>query len=74
MADTNAIGRPFQVAKGLENRILSNNDLKSSETLCFATDTKKIYLANQDEWLSMGGNTGIYYADADQPDEGEEFI
>lgn len=75
MADNTNIAHPFQVARGLENKILGNEELKKQNgVLCFATDTKKIYLSDQDEWLSMGGNTGIYYADSDQPDEGEEFI
>jgi hypothetical protein len=40
----------------------------------FATDTKKIYLDTAQDRLSMGGNTGIHYADSDQPTDGEEFV
>ena len=62
----------FRVVKGLENEIMSK--AYSDGYVYFTTDTKKIYFDTKDQRLSMGGNTGIYYADASQPDEGEEFF
>lgn len=43
----------------------SEHDIKNSSPvegyLYFATDTKKIYLAKEGNYLPMGGNSGIYY-------------
>ena len=43
----------------------SEHDIKNSSPvegyLYFATDTKKIFLAKEGNYLPMGGNSGIYY-------------
>jgi hypothetical protein len=60
MAYLTADGLSFRVAKGPEASIPKEH---SEGMVYFATDTKKIYLDAADEKrLSMGGNTGIYYA------------
>lgn len=64
---------PFRVIRGLDEKIsiIPNSD----GAVYFATDTKKIYLDNNGSRLSMGGNTGIYYAHADfEGIEGPEFF
>ena len=53
---------PFRVVKGLEKNI---PDELYEGYLYFTTDTKKIYLDTAQQRLSMGGNSGIYYGDAD---------
>lgn len=62
---------PFRVVKGLEENF--SPELHEG-FVYFATDTKKIYLDTAQNRLSMGGNTGIHYANSEQPTDGEEFI
>ena len=50
---------PFSVYKGLENKIL--NSPKVLGAMYFATDTRKIYYCDGSSFISMGGNSGIYY-------------
>jgi hypothetical protein len=66
---------PFRVIKGLEEIIMSDKHPIQEGSVYFATDTKKIYLDTIDSRLSMGGNTGIYYGNADfEGLEGPEFF
>jgi hypothetical protein len=54
---------PFQVVRGSEQKI---KEMDYNEGFVyFAIDTKKIFLDTKDERLSMGGNTGIFYADVE---------
>ena len=61
MANTENGKLPFRVVKGPEEKILAKKHAEGY--VYFTTDTKKIYLDTKTERLSMGGNTGIYYAD-----------
>ena len=63
---------PFRVVRGIENNI---NQIEYQDgQVYFATDTKKIYLDTNQQRIPMGGNTGIYYGKASQPDVAEEFF
>ena len=63
---------PFSVVRGIESKI---NSIKHTDgQVYFTTDTKKIYLDVNGQRISMGGNTGIYYGNAEQPDIAEEFF
>lgn len=50
---------PFLPVRGLDA------DIKESEPIngavYFATDTRKIYYSDGSSFISMGGNSGIYY-------------
>ena len=50
---------PFRPVVGSDSAILNSNP--SEGYVWFATDTKKIYYSDGSSFLSMGGNTGIYY-------------
>ena len=64
----------FRPVKDTEKKILASEPIEGK--LYFATDTKKIYLADKEDFLPMGGNSGIYYGnmvldyepDSDQED------
>lgn len=63
----------FRVVKGTDEKISIMPNVNGS--VYFATDSKKIYLDNEGKRLSMGGNTGVYYATADfEGVEGPEFF
>lgn len=53
---------PFRVIRGSENNI--NQIGYKDGQVYFATDTKKIYLDAKNQRIPMGGNTGIYYGNA----------
>lgn len=53
------IGLPFRPVQGTENKIKSLTP--TNGWLYFATDTKKIYCGKNNEFIPMGGNSGIYY-------------
>ena len=62
----------FQVVRGLENQILSKNP--TDGYVWFATDTKKIYYSNGTDFISMGGNSSVFYGNmvlTETPDEGQ---
>ena len=64
---------PFRPVKGLEKTILNSNP--EAGKLYFAIDTKKIYLADNEDFLPMGGNSGIYYGNMTldyEPDTDQE--
>ena len=50
---------PFRPVVGSNEAILNSNPREGY--VWFATDTKKIYYSDGKSFLSMGGNTGIYY-------------
>lgn len=63
---------PFIPVYGTEDKI--SNQSYSEGHVYFSTDTKKIYLDVNKSRLSMGGNTGIYYANINFGDlVGPEF-
>lgn len=64
MANTiDANGLPFRPVQGTEERIRSFNSGQAiNGYVYFATDTKKIYCGKNNEFIPMGGNSGIYYA------------
>lgn len=63
---------PFIPVYGTEDKI--SNQSYSEGHVYFSTDTKKIYLDANKSRLSMGGNTGIYYANINFGDlVGPEF-
>lgn len=51
---------PFRPVRGTEEKILAASYEEGK--VYFSTDTKKIYLDANGDRLSMGGNSGIYYA------------
>ena len=57
--------------------LITEEQLKTNDVidgfLYFATDSRKIYLGDNDEYLSMGGNSGVYYG-IREPEEGEEDL
>lgn len=68
---------PFRPVIGSNAKIL--NSTPTAGYVWFATDTKKIYYSDGDAFLSMGGNTGIYYgaldtSEAEEDQEGFEFL
>ena len=63
----------FRVVRGTDDKISIMPNIDGS--VYFATDSKKIYLDNAGKRMSMGGNTGVYYATADfEGMEGPEFF
>lgn len=68
-------GQRFTPIVGTESRILASQP--TAGNVWFATDSKKIYYSDGYSFLSMGGNTGIYYANMELTDEAnsdqEEF-
>ena len=50
---------PFLPARGKEADILQSTP--TNGMVWFATDTRKIYYSNGESFVSMGGNSGIYY-------------
>lgn len=62
----------FRPVKSTEARLFSNADPVSPQEgyLYFTTDTKKIYLGTNGEYLPMGGNSGVYYGNR-IPEESE---
>jgi hypothetical protein len=53
--------------------VIGTNELILKQTpypgyLWFATDSKKIYYSDGTSFLSMGGNTGIYYGIKEIPE------
>lgn len=63
---------PFLPVRGKEKDIL--NSVPSDGVVWFATDTRKIYYSNGTNFISMGGNSGIYYGQMilpETPDEGQ---
>lgn len=63
----------FRPVRSTEEKLFNKNNPISPEEgyLYFTTDTKKIYLGNNGEYLPMGGNSGVYYGNR-IPAEGEE--
>ncbi len=62
---------PFNVVKGTEASIKSCRPIKGY--LWFATDTRKIYYSDGVDFISMGGNSSVFYGTLtwgkdDQPD------
>ena len=63
---------PFVPARGTEKDILSNTPIEGM--VWFATDTRKVYYSDGTSFISMGGNSGVYYGQmvlAETPDEGQ---
>ena len=63
---------PFRPAIGTDAQIKMQEP--SEGYVWFATDTKKIYYSNGESFLSMGGNSSIFYGIMDlidEPDEGQ---
>lgn len=63
---------PFLPIRGLEKNILSNNPIDGG--IWFATDTRKIYYSDGSNFISMGGNSGVYYGQmvlSETPDDGQ---
>ena len=58
---------PFRPVVGTDSKILHSEP--SAGYVWFATDTKKIYYSDGDSFLSMGGNTGIYYGNLIHPED-----
>lgn len=58
---------PFRPVIGTDSKILHSEP--SAGYVWFATDTKKIYYSDGDSFLSMGGNTGIYYGNLTHPED-----
>ena len=54
---------PFTPIIGTESRIKNSEPTKGC--LWFAKDSKKIYYSDGESFLSMGGNSGVYYSKAD---------
>ena len=64
---------PFLPARGKEENILKSTP--TNGMVWFATDTRKIYYSNGESFISMGGNSGIYYGQmrpAETPEEGQK--
>ena len=64
---------PFLPARGKEENILKSTPINGM--VWFATDTRKIYYSNGESFISMGGNSGIYYGQmrpAETPEEGQK--
>ena len=57
----------FRPVQGLDKNIKSKEPIEGY--VYFATDTKKIYLGQDDNFLPMGGNSGVYYGDRIITDE-----
>jgi hypothetical protein len=57
----------FRPVVGTNSQILSQDPTKGY--LWFATDSKKIYYSDGKSFLSMGGNTGIYYGSKIIPED-----
>lgn len=66
---------PFRPVVGSNEAILNSNPREGY--VWFATDTKKIYYSDGKSFLSMGGNTGIYYGNmeltGDEDTDQDEF-
>ena len=58
---------PFRPVIGTDSKIL--NSVPTAGYVWFATDTKKIYYSDGKSFLSMGGNTGIYYGNLKHPED-----
>lgn len=50
---------PFNIVKGSEAAIKSCNPIKGY--LWFALDTRKIYYSDGEDFISMGGNSSVFY-------------
>lgn len=62
----------FTPIRGTESQILASEPTKGY--IWFALDTKKIYYSNGEEFISMGGNSSIYYGKmmlSEEPEEGQ---
>jgi hypothetical protein len=62
----------FRPIVGLNSNILEQEPMAGC--VWFATDTKRIYYSDGESFLSMGGNTGIYYGKMkleEEPDSDE---
>lgn len=69
------MGTVFTPVRGIESEILKSKPIDGY--VWFATDTKKIYYSNGIEFLSMGGNSSIFYGilDTSQTDSAQtEYI
>ena len=60
----------FRPVQGLEYNIKNSSPVDGY--LYFATDTKKIFLAKEGNYLPMGGNSGIFYGSRELSDEEKE--
>ena len=56
---------PFKVVKGSEASIKANNPLPGY--LWFALDTRKIYYSDGSDFISMGGNSSVFYGNLTWP-------
>lgn len=67
---------PFRVVRGSEQAILASggpNGIYPTGVVYFATDTRKIYYGNgSSNLISMGGNSGIFYANMRYSETPEE--
>lgn len=63
----NEIKLPFQPVQGTE-KFIKQTEPKNGY-IYFATDTKKIYCGKNGEFISMGGNSGIYYGNRTLTDD-----
>ena len=64
---------PFKPAIGTDSQIHAQDPAKGY--VWFATDSKKIYYSDGEAFLSMGGNSNIYYGIMDlidTPDENQK--
>ena len=64
---------PFLPIRGLDANIKQQTPINGA--VYFATDTRKIYYSDGSSFISMGGNSGIYYGRMEHyetPDEGQK--
>lgn len=64
---------PFLPVRGLDADIKEQDPINGA--VYFATDTRKIYYSDGSSFISMGGNSGIYYGNmeyAETPAEGQK--
>ena len=60
----------FRPVQGSENDIINSSPVEG--WLYFSTDTKRIFMVKDGEFLPMGGNSGIYYGSREMSDEEKE--
>lgn len=65
-----SVANRFTPIRGTESQILSSEPTKGY--VWFAIDTKKIYYSNGEDFISMGGNSSIYYANMELDEEPQQ--
>ena len=60
----------FRPVRGEEHKIKAANPTEGF--LYFATDTKKIFMAKDGQFIPMGGNSGVYYGSRELSDAEKE--